>query len=491
MKRYFIEGFGTKTAFFGWACFSFFFLINLIKIYPHELWRDELQAWLIVTHTPSLRDLFTALKYEAHPPLYYLLLRGLHTLWQSPAVMGIVTAASGAGALVLILRLPIWSAWQRLFWIFNYYIFFEYSVLSRSYSLSLLLFALLLFNEVSGTPKGKLWRSSLILSLNALVSVYGALLSIVFGFYLFLRQPKAWLRGPSWLLVSFLILSVWLIRPAPDMNFGPGRFISFHWETVSRVTQALFLSLFSIPEWTLHFWNTHALNARGPHVALLLSLILSIAFVRYFKRDRPALLSWLFSFALFFSFTYVVYFGSARHHGHFFLASLGLMALSGRGPEKLAHSRLVTLLLFLGAVGGISAEIQSFRAPFSQARMAAQWLDLQKQSCPGSVVADDDISTSPISFHLSEPLFYLRTGAEGTFIRWNNERRYSSETALSEQLRSELIRRDCIRLVLGEDSPMRSNLAKHLSGYEIISQAEFRPAVQRDEAFSTYVIRPK
>lgn len=465
--------------------------MNLIKIYPHEFWRDELQAWLIVTDTPSIRDLFTALKYEAHPPLYYLLLRALHVLWQSPVVMEILTAAIGAGALVLILRLPIWSAWQRLFWIFNYYIFFEYSVLSRSYSLSLLLFALFLFNEVSGSPKGKLWRSSLILSLNALVSVYGALLSIVFGLYLFLRQPKASLRGPSWLLFSFLILSAWLIRPASDMNFGPGRFINFHWETVSRVTQALFLSLFSIPEWTLHFWNTHALNARGPHLALLFSLVLSIAFVKHFRRDRPALLSWLFSFVLFFLFTYVVYFGSARHHGHFFLASLGLMALSAKGTEGLSRSWLVSLLLFLGAVGGISAEIQSFRAPFSQARMAARWLYLQKEYCPGTVVADDDIATSPISFHLSEPLFYLRTGAEGRFIRWNKERRYSSEGDLGEQLRSELTRRDCVRLVLGEDSPMRSNLAKYLSGYEIISQAEFRPAIQRDESFSAYLIRAK
>jgi hypothetical protein len=47
-----------------------FFLLSLNTILHHEMWRDELQAWLIARDSDSIAQLFFQnLRYEGHPGL--------------------------------------------------------------------------------------------------------------------------------------------------------------------------------------------------------------------------------------------------------------------------------------------------------------------------------------------------------------------------------------------------------------------------------------
>lgn len=43
----------------------------------HELWRDEVQAWLLARDSSSAIDLLSRQKYEGHPALWQLLLMPL------------------------------------------------------------------------------------------------------------------------------------------------------------------------------------------------------------------------------------------------------------------------------------------------------------------------------------------------------------------------------------------------------------------------------
>ena len=45
----------------------------MLGIVNHEPWRDEAQAWLIVRDA-GFTDLFSILRTEGHPPLWYLLI---------------------------------------------------------------------------------------------------------------------------------------------------------------------------------------------------------------------------------------------------------------------------------------------------------------------------------------------------------------------------------------------------------------------------------
>ena len=64
-----------------------FGLIVLFLIQSHEMWRDELQAWLLARDSISITELFQNLKYEGHPGLWHLLLYPLTRISTIPESM--------------------------------------------------------------------------------------------------------------------------------------------------------------------------------------------------------------------------------------------------------------------------------------------------------------------------------------------------------------------------------------------------------------------
>ena len=57
----------------------------------HELWRDEVRALLIALEPASVWQLPALLKYEGHPLLWYLILRGAFWVTQTPVVLQVVS----------------------------------------------------------------------------------------------------------------------------------------------------------------------------------------------------------------------------------------------------------------------------------------------------------------------------------------------------------------------------------------------------------------
>src|SRR5207249_1186745 len=53
----------------------------------HELWRDEMQAWLIARDSPTVLDILRQARYEGAPPLWHLALRVLSHLCRRPETM--------------------------------------------------------------------------------------------------------------------------------------------------------------------------------------------------------------------------------------------------------------------------------------------------------------------------------------------------------------------------------------------------------------------
>ena len=50
-----------------------FLIIGAVIAWHHEMWRDEMQAWLIARDAPSVIELFKILKrYEGHPSVWHL-----------------------------------------------------------------------------------------------------------------------------------------------------------------------------------------------------------------------------------------------------------------------------------------------------------------------------------------------------------------------------------------------------------------------------------
>src|SRR5215469_18650132 len=65
---------GSRVDRYAWIITTMFFLLGANLLLHHEMWRDEIQDWLLARDSNSVPRLFANLKYEGHPGLWYLLL---------------------------------------------------------------------------------------------------------------------------------------------------------------------------------------------------------------------------------------------------------------------------------------------------------------------------------------------------------------------------------------------------------------------------------
>jgi 4-amino-4-deoxy-L-arabinose transferase-like glycosyltransferase len=80
-------------------------LLRLWGLGTESFWHDESWTWLVIRG--SVRDLFrTLVEHDAHPPLYYLLVRGWSLIFNdTEAALRLLSAAAGIAALPVMFRL--------------------------------------------------------------------------------------------------------------------------------------------------------------------------------------------------------------------------------------------------------------------------------------------------------------------------------------------------------------------------------------------------
>jgi len=159
-----------------WVVFLCFSTILGLLLSRHTFWIDEAQAWQVAVHTDSISSLFHQLRYEGHPALWYLFLRGFSVFLGSPkAMLGAHWLLASLNAFLIIWFCPI-APWQRIACCFGYFILFEYGVICRNYAMgALLAFA---FVVVYSRYKRAVIGPALLLALLVHTSIYGAFLAI-------------------------------------------------------------------------------------------------------------------------------------------------------------------------------------------------------------------------------------------------------------------------------------------------------------------------
>ena len=77
----------------------------------HELWRDEVQEWLLARDSSSAIDLLSCQKYEGHPALWQLLLMPLTRAFGAAIAMQVLNLLVATATVYLLVR---WSPFTRL-----------------------------------------------------------------------------------------------------------------------------------------------------------------------------------------------------------------------------------------------------------------------------------------------------------------------------------------------------------------------------------------
>jgi hypothetical protein len=156
------------------------YLVMLACTVPwHEPWNDEAQAWLLARDLSLPQLLLHGLRYESHPPLWYLILWIPAHLHLGYFVFCWISAVIAAAGIYVLLRLSPFPFYLRAVLPFTFYLGYQYAVVARGYVLFPLLGFLVAYAYRQTKPRPVLM--AVLLALLANVSAHGALVACCFA----------------------------------------------------------------------------------------------------------------------------------------------------------------------------------------------------------------------------------------------------------------------------------------------------------------------
>ena len=130
----------TATPFrFALMVTAVFFVIALLGMLSHEMWRDEHQAWLVARDANSLPQLLDNMNYEGNPALWHFFLYWITRVTHDPTYMQAFHLLVATSFIFIFNRYAPLSNLHKILFSFGYFPLYEYAVISRSYSLGILL----------------------------------------------------------------------------------------------------------------------------------------------------------------------------------------------------------------------------------------------------------------------------------------------------------------------------------------------------------------
>ena len=500
-----------------------FLVVGAFTASHHEMWRDEIQAWLLARDSTSLFNLFANLKYEGHPGLWHLCLMPLSRISHSPVMMQMLHLLITGVTVYLFVRYAPFNWFQKLLFCFGYFVLYEYAIVARNYALGLLLITVfcVLFRE---RYKRFIWVGC-VLFLLAHTSVHALIVVIAIGIalcceYVFggrflkpLNEEIAAIEDKRSIWIGFTLIGIGImtavlqLNPPPDTGFAVAWNFNYNAKRVNDIVKLIFRAYLPIPKTTLHFWGSNVLTSYPlfQTIQVPLCYFLMLFSVLVFLKRPTALLTYFISTFGLLTFFYIKYHGSIRHHGFLFLTFLMCCWIYRESPAvnfstaeqaetdstvnqvfNVAGTAVLTLLLICHAVGGVIAVRMEHRHIFSYGKLTAEYIKSQDmQGLP--MIGNKDSAVSPVVGYLQEPrqIYYPRSSRFGSFIRWDKARTDSiSKRRVIEAAKTLSNEKSQAVLIILNGSLS----AKQIEQYKLSFLVKFTGSTVRDEGFYLYLM---
>ena len=426
---------------------AFFSLISFLIIGKHEMWRDEIQAWLLVRDSADIFSLSQNLKYEGHPGLWHYLLFPLTRIFNDPFYMQVLNLIISTCSIFILFRWSPFNNTQKILLTFSYFLVYEYTAIARSYSLSVLL--LFLFCTLFENRKKNIIKISIILFLLSHTSIFGIFISLCLYLtiisekiieVLFQKQSLKIFFRKSFLfsLIIFfmgLFTSILQILPPKDGTFANSKIYFPNANKIFSVSKSSIQSYFPLPNLKINFWgSSFAEKSTFLEIIFIVAFILIVfIFINYFFRRPSSLFFYISSSTLLLTFFLFKFGGNLRHYGFLFLILLTSLWIFNYCYELKSNMKqrfltknlkvISTLLFSLQALAGIISVIFDFIFPFSAAKEVANFLNNEDLINTEIISYPDYTGTAILGYTDKINSFYhLETGKKASFIKWNNER---------------------------------------------------------------------
>lgn len=424
-----------------------FACLSLWLLGRHEMWRDELQAWLLVRDSSNFLSLSENLKYEGHPGLWHFILFPLTRITNDPYFMQLLHLFISTCSIFVLFKWSPFSKLQKVFLTFSYFLFYEYSLIARSYGLSTLL--IFVFCTLFENKKKNIIKISIVLALLSHSSIFGLIMALCLFFSIIIQYvieyplPKKGFRGYlrksnfiafSIFIFGFLSSLLQLIPPQDsplvNTNINVPNLNSF-----ISLSKDIIKSYIPIPDVKFSFWESSiSSNSFILEIFFVIFFISVISiFLNYFRKKPAVLFLYVSSSFILSSFFLLKFTGSLRHHGFLFLTLISSLWIfkhcTSRNQikdQKNLNKKVnlaITSLFGLQAMAGIIAASIDAIYPFSSAKETADFL-IKNNLTNTKIISYRDFAGSSVLGHLPDrkEFYYLDSAQNGSFIKWNNKR---------------------------------------------------------------------
>jgi len=431
----------------------------------HEMWRDELQAWMLARDSGSLTDLWRNTRWEGHPLLWHALLMPLAHLFHHPVSMQIlhwVTAVLTTA--VFVVRAPFSLPWRAAM-VFGYLPLYEYGVISRNYALTML--GLWLFCTLAGRRRSAIWPA-LGASIAVNASPMGTILFPALAMALFSRRSLRHRLIAILIVAAAAFLAIAQELPAVDYEHARGWNLGWNGFVAVYVVRGFAGALLPIPPANIHFWNDFAFFPFPPPAGPKGFALIAIATVvvggvvlgtGWLLRRHPwFMLSWLGGASALILFSYVKFPGALRHHGFlwvFWVTTLWWAVDTGALTRKRATA-LLTPTIVAGLIGAVIAGWWDWREPFSAAKSVSEQIsDRGLAGLP--LIGGCDFAASGVAAFLPDGrLYYPVKNGEGSYVIWNLSRLRQNRLTDRDLVHATLVRDRGQGAVLIVNRPLKS-----------------------------------
>ena len=170
--------------------FVIFFLFSLLIGSNHEPWVDEAQSWIIARDASCLEIIWNIARYEGSFPLWHLTLKTFISFGLEYEYLFIVPIIISSIGLIVFLKKVEIPKYVKILLPFTYYVFYQYTIIARSYCYLLLAFSLLMITYKKRQENPLKYILALIFM--SLISMHGMIiammLAIMFGIEIFRQK---------------------------------------------------------------------------------------------------------------------------------------------------------------------------------------------------------------------------------------------------------------------------------------------------------------
>ena len=390
------------------------------------MWRDEVRAFSVATHSRSWLDLFNGIHQDGHPVIWYAILRAGYTLTHSMLVLPIAALLIAWGAAFLILRFAPFPLWARLMMVFGVFLGHEFSVVARNYGVGVLLLvaACILFPARHEHPV----RLGIVLTLLANTSVHATVGALLLGFVWMVTDVlnssarRALVRPAS--LAALVLVSagaafaLWSARAPADLAYAIpfSQLLPNNWGAVPLDPGAGLMGagLANIAAAGELPWARAGIDPRLASRVIVDIALLGIGWS--LRRNLVCLIAALLAVIAFEVIFRVLYSGSLRHEGilAFILISLVWIAVTESGADardrRAAALALLPLLVFQTAALPVVAR-RTLAHPTSSSKAFGAVINRTPAWRNAILAGEPDYMMEPMPYYVANPVFMPRQHA--------------------------------------------------------------------------------